>query len=111
MTAIPSRTEDTTVEFLTEALRSGGVIGGDTSVAEIEHEQIGVGVGIVGQLARLSLRYAGEAPGAPGNVVLKIPSEFPENRAIGNYFHFYEREGRFYREIGEKLTMRTPRCY
>ena len=111
MTAIPNRTEDATVAFLTEALRSGGVIGGDTRVAEIEHEQIGVGVGIVGQLARLNLRYAGEAPGAPGSVVLKIPSEFPENRAIGNYFHFYEREGRFYREIGEKLAMRTPRCY
>ena len=72
------------------------------------HEPIGVGVGIVGQLARLQLRYEGPAKGAPGMVVLKMPSEFPENRAVGDHFNFYEREGRFYQQIGAKLNVRTP---
>jgi aminoglycoside/choline kinase family phosphotransferase len=40
-----------------------------------------------------------------------MPSAFPENRAVGNFFNFYEREGRFYQEIGAKLSVRTPRCY
>ena len=111
MVEVPERTADAGPEFVTEALRESGVIGGDTSVAEVEHEQIGVGVGIVGQLARLSLRYRGQADGAPGSLVLKIPSEYPQNRAIGDHFGFYEREGRFYREIAGKLTLRTPRCY
>jgi aminoglycoside/choline kinase family phosphotransferase len=44
-------------------------------------------------------------------VVLKLPSQFPENRAVGDHFNFYEREGRFYQQIGGKLTLRTPRCY
>jgi hypothetical protein len=108
---LPVRTEDATAEFVTAALREGGALGADSSVAEMEHEPIGVGVGIVGQLARLTLRYEGVATGAPGSVVLKMPSQFPENRAIGDHFNFYEREGRFYREIGDKLGTRTPVCW
>ena len=91
--------------------REGGVLGPDTSVAEVDHEEIGVGVGIVGQLARLGLRYDGQAAGAPGTVILKIPSEYPENRQVADHFNFYEREGRFYQQIGDKLGLRTPGCY
>ena len=111
MTEIPSTTEEATAAFVTDALRAGGVIGADTSVAEVSHETIGVGVGIVGQLARLALRYEGPARGAPGTVILKIPSQYPENRAVGDHFNFYEREGRFYEQIGDKVDIRTPRCY
>ena len=111
MIEIPSTTDAASAAFVTEALRAGGVIGRDTAVAEVTHEPIGVGVGIVGQLARLGLRYDGPARGAPGSVVLKIPSQYPENRAIGDHFDFYQREGRFYEQIGGKLEVRTPRCY
>jgi hypothetical protein len=111
MTEVPATTAEATPAFLTDALREGGVLSADTAVAEVSHEPIGVGVGIVGQLARLQLRYEGLAKGAPGMVVLKMPSEIPENRAVGDHFNFYEREGRFYQQIGAKLNMRTPRCY
>jgi hypothetical protein len=111
MTELPATTAEADPAFLTDALREGGVIGSDTSVAEVAHEPIGVGVGIVGQLARLTLRYEGRATGAPGMVVLKMPSELPENRAVGDHFNFYEREGRFYQQIGAKLNVRTPRCF
>lgn len=111
MTEVPATTADASASFLSDALREGGVIDAGTAVAEVDHEPIGVGVGIVGQLARLQLRYEGDARGAPGTVVLKMPSEFPENRAVGDHFNFYEREGRFYQQIGAKLNVRTPRCY
>ena len=45
----------------------------------------------MGQLARLTLRYGGPATGAPGSVVVKLPSHLPENRAVGEHFRFYER--------------------
>jgi hypothetical protein len=111
MVELPVRTQDVTTDFVTAALREGGVIGNDSAVAEVEHEQIGVGVGIVGQLARLSLRYEGNAPGAPGSVILKMPSEHPENRQVADHFNFYEREGRFYEQVCDKLSVRTARCY
>jgi hypothetical protein len=104
-------TEDATAEYVTEALRSGGVIDNDTSVAEVEHDRIGEGVGLMCNLARLTLRYRGPAHGAPSSVILKVPSNLPENRGVGDHFGFYEREGRFYAEISESLPVRTPHCY
>jgi hypothetical protein len=108
---IPARAVDATPAFVTAALHEGGALDAGSRVAEVAAEEIGVGVGIVGQLARLSLRYEGTATGAPGSVVLKLPSQFPENRAVGDHFNFFEREGRFYEQIGGKLGVRTPACY
>src|SRR3954471_19208023 len=98
---LPSTTAEATAEFVTWALRTGGVIDSTTSVTEVEHDTIGEGVGIVGQLARLQLRYEGVALRAPGTVILKLPSQFPENRAVADHFNFYEREGRFYQQLSD----------
>jgi hypothetical protein len=111
MVEVPHTTQDADAAFVTAALRTGGVISSTTSVAELEHFSIGEGVGIVGQLARLQLRYDGQAAGAPGTVILKIPSQYPENRAVGDHFNFYEREGRFYDQLADKVPVRTAQCY
>jgi hypothetical protein len=111
MIEVPQTTEAADAAFVTEALRSGGVLGPGTTVAEVEHDTMGEGVGIVGQLARLQLRYDGQAAGAPGTVILKIPSQYPENRAVGDHFNFYEREGRFYEQLADKVPVRTAACY
>lgn len=111
MVDVPISTEAADAGFVTAALREGGVLGSDSAVAEVSHETIGEGVGIVGQLARLSLRYEGNAAGAPGTVILKIPSQFPENRAVGDHYDFYQREGRFYQQLSDKVPMRIARCY
>jgi aminoglycoside/choline kinase family phosphotransferase len=44
-------------------------------------------------------------------VILKVPSNLPENRGVGDHFGFYEREGRFYADLSEWLPVRTPHCY
>jgi hypothetical protein len=111
MKDLPAVTEDASADFLTDALRSTGTIDADTSVTEVEHARIGEGVGLMCNLARLTLRYAGTAQGAPSSVILKVPSNLPENRGIGDHFGFYEREGRFYAELSESLPVRTPHCY
>ena len=111
MIAIPELVGDASPTFVTEALRDGGAIDSDSSVAEVSVQQIGEGVGIVGQLARLTLRYEGQAERAPSSVILKIPSEYPQNRGIGDHYNFYEREGRFYQQLAGKVGVRTPSCY
>jgi hypothetical protein len=108
---VPHTTLEADAAFVTAALHESGVLSSGTSVAEVEHEVIGEGVGIVGQLARLQLRYQGQATGAPGTVILKIPSQYPENRAVGDHFNFYEREGRFYQQLADKVPLRTAQCY
>jgi hypothetical protein len=108
---VPVVTEDASADFVTQALRSTGVIDADSEVAEVEHDRIGEGVGLMCNLARLTLRYKGPAHGAPSSVILKVPSNLPENRGVGDHFGFYEREGRFYAEVSESLPVRTPHCY
>ena len=107
---VPTATDAATAEFLTAALRSTGVLGEDSSVAEVEHDRIGEGVGLMCELARLTLRYRGPARSAPSSVILKVPSNFPENRNVGDHFRLYEREGRFYEHIGRSIAVRTPNC-
>ena len=60
---IPETPGEITEAWLTEALRSTGVISGAT-VAAIERETLGEGAGFIGQLERLSLTYDGIADGA-----------------------------------------------
>ena len=108
---VPVVTEDASADFVTQALRSTGGIEADTLVAEVEHDRIGEGVGLMCNLARLTLRYKGPAHNAPSSVILKVPSNLPENRGVGDHFNFYEREGRFYAEVSESLPVRTPHCY
>ena len=110
MSQIPTMTEDASAEFMTEALRSTGVIDADTMVAEVEHDRIGEGVGLMCELARLTLRYGGPAQGAPSSLILKVPSNLPANRGIGDHFRLYEREGRFYEHVGRSVGVRTPNC-
>ncbi len=108
---LPVVTEDASADFVTRALQTTGVIDADTVVAEVEHDRIGEGVGLMCNLARLTLRYSGPAHGAPSSVILKVPSNLPENRGVGDHFGFYEREGRFYAEISESMPVRIPHCY
>jgi hypothetical protein len=107
---VPTTTEGASADFVTEALRSTGAIDTDTVVAEVEHDRIGEGVGLMCELARLTLRYGGPAHSAPSSVVLKVPSNLPENRGIGDHFRLYEREGRFYEHVGRTVGVRTPNC-
>jgi hypothetical protein len=107
---VPTRIQDTTAEFMTAALRSTATISDDAEVAEVDVDQIGEGVGLMCTLARVTLRYRGPARGAPSSVILKVPSELPENRHVGDLFNFYEREGRFYEHIGQSIDVRVPHC-
>ena len=109
-TLVPATTEDATAEFLTYALRSSGVLHADSAVAEVEHDRIGEGVGLMCELARLTVRYRGPAHGAPSSVIVKVPSTAPENRNVGDHFRLYEREGRFYQHLADAVPVRTPQC-
>ncbi len=107
---IPSGPRDLRPEWLTQALRSAGTLT-DAEVTSFDTETIAEGVGLIGQLARLTLRYDRDAPGAPRSLIAKFPAEAEENRELGNYLRFYEREARFYDEIADEVELRTPHRY
>jgi aminoglycoside/choline kinase family phosphotransferase len=107
---IPAGPQDLTPEWLTDALRVGGVISG-LKVTSLVKEVLGEGAGFMGQLVRVRLEYDTDAPDAPRSLIAKFPSNLPENRQVADAFRFYEREIRFYEEIARDVELRTPRCY
>jgi aminoglycoside/choline kinase family phosphotransferase len=106
MLEIPKSPEVLSSEWLTAALRSGG--GTNARVASFEYEPIAAGVGFLGKLGRLRLRYAGEGEGLPRTLVVKQPTEDAKSRQLAAMFRFYEREVSFYREVGSTAGIRTP---
>lgn len=109
---VPHRLADATPGWLTAALRSAGALSSDgPAVAAVTSTVIGQGVGLMGELARLSLTYTGPALAAPSTVILKLPAPTAETRQLGILLGFYDREVRFYREIAATLSLRVPRCY
>lgn len=105
---IPATMDEVTPQWLTAALRSGGVIV-EATVTAAEKETIGVGVGILGDLARITLTYDREEPGAPKTLVAKLPTQDPAGRGIADMLGFYEKEARIYHELAS--TLNTPRNY
>ena len=80
-------------------------------VSGLAVEPIGIGVGFLGQLARLRLTYDRPEGGAPATAIAKLPTLEPGGRGICQLFQFYEREIRFYGDVGREMPVRVPRCY
>jgi len=77
-------------------------------VQRFEFTQIGQGVGIMGDIYRVNLHYAGTSTG-PASVVVKLPSSFEENRAQGIALGMFESEVRFYNELAQQANVAFPR--
>jgi hypothetical protein len=107
---IPAGPGDFTPEWLTTALREGGVIR-DASVTACDVKTIGEGSGFIGQLAQIRPTYDREEAGAPASIIAKMPGASEGGRQIGNLFDFYHREIRFYEEIAHEVELRTPKRY
>jgi len=107
---IPAGPEELTATWLTEALRSTGVLDG-AAVASFDTTVIGEGSGFIGQLARVTLRYDRPQQDAPASLVAKFPGASPAGREIGNLFDFYRREIHFYEDIAGEIELRTPHRY
>ncbi|MCB1644892.1 MAG: phosphotransferase [Pseudomonadales bacterium] len=94
-------------DWLTHALRSTGTI--QSSVSAVEVQTIGEGVGLMAQLARLKLTYAGSEQ-APETMIAKLAVQ-NENKAVAQVLDFYNRETNFYRKLGKECPMRVPDSY
>ena len=106
----PKGPEDISNAQLTAALRSTGVLAADAEVSDFTYEQIGIGVGILALLWRLSVTYAPAGSG-PETMVLKLPHTAPESRHIADAFRFYLREVRFYEVVGHRTPLETADRY
>ena len=106
---IPTSLTDFRPDWLTQALRSGGVIDGVTRVVSCDAVVLGTGEGFAGDLARITVSYA-DGDG-PSTMVAKIPTSIDDNRNGSELLGVYEREIRMYQEILPTIGAPVPRLY
>lgn len=98
MPTTPQSLTDVTVEWMAGAL---GV-----ALDAITVETIGAGHGFMGELARVTMRSTD--PKVPASVIVKLPTNDPGGRFIGEMMRVWEREHRFYRDVAPQLNIRVP---
>ncbi|MGA0863897.1 MAG: oxidoreductase family protein [Ilumatobacteraceae bacterium] len=108
---VPMSADQLDAPWLTEALRHAGHLAADESVSSLRRTVIGEGIGMVGQLVRLEIEYAGGSTNLPPTMIAKLPSPFEANRAQMQAFRYYVREALFYREVAPRAGVRTPKCW
>ena len=93
---IPASPDAVTPAWLTQALRSAGILT-HTTVTSCAMAELGEGQGCTGRLVRFRMAYDGADEGAPPSLVAKFPTADPYLRAALNRHGIYEREIRFYK--------------
>ena len=105
----PVAPDDLTPEWWTTALRSRAAVADDVTVRSAQAEPIGVGVGILSLLWRITFEYEGTA--GPATAVLKLPHTVEGARETAHAFRFYGREINFYREVAHRTPLGTAEAY
>ncbi|WP_420629965.1 oxidoreductase family protein [Candidatus Leptofilum sp.] len=108
MIEIPTTAEEITAVWLTEALRSTEVIGGETAVASLIVEPMN-GAGVIGQMARLRPTYDSPASNLPTTLIAKYSHADPNHRA--NMGHVYAREITVYQNLRQQMTLTMPHYF
>ncbi len=99
---IPTQSTNITAAWLGEVLGK--------HVTDVRAENLGAGIGILGEVARLHVTYATGEQGPP-TYVSKCQSLASENVGISVAMGFYDREVNFYRNASRQMPVRVPRCY
>jgi hypothetical protein len=97
--------EELTPDWLTAALRSGGL---DVTVTAVDHRRVGTGQ--MAESHRLTLIYGDGGDGAPATMVAKVPAAGPESRAAGASGGYANEVG-FYRDLAATVDIRVPDCH
>lgn len=99
---IPTTVADLTPAWLTDAVDATG------SVLAVDSEPVGVGVGLVGQLHRLTLTWEGDGP---RTLIAKLAAEGEDSRFVATVLNMYGREHGFYTELSALTRLPHPDCY
>jgi hypothetical protein len=105
----PTSPDGLTPAWWTAALRSRGALGTASDVVSASAEPIGIGVGILSLLWRVTLAY--DEGAGPDTVILKLPHTVEGARQTADAFDFYGREVNFYREAAHRTPLGTPEVY
>ena len=102
MSTIPASSAEIDAAWLREVL--------DLGVVDVRAEDLGAGLGLLGEVTRLHLTYGAGRLG-PATLIAKTQSPAPESVFVAQIMGFYDREVSFYRDLADRVDVRTPRCH
>jgi hypothetical protein len=106
----PKNAATTSAEWLDGVLRQNGVLS-SAGVTGVSAKKLGEGVGIMAEVARLSITYDRPAGGAPASLIGKFPATDPVNLGVARALYLYPREVGFYTKLAHHSPIRTPRLF
>jgi aminoglycoside/choline kinase family phosphotransferase len=104
----PANSAAIDVEWLDAVLHRNGVLS-DTRITRVTAADLGLGVGIMAEVSRLSIGYDKAASDAPASIISKFPTADPTNLGVARALSFYPREVAFYTKLAQYSPIRTPR--
>lgn len=107
---IPAGGDEISAAWLQQALAAGGKVDAPP-MRDMRQEQVGVGIGHVGESVRCHLSYAEESPGAPETVFVKLHSPHRETDKLARRVQLYRRECDYYRLLSHRAPIRSPILY
>ena len=99
MTTIPATIDEVSAEWLSAAT--------GLSVTSLEHEIIGVGIGVSSAVYRLSL----QGDDVPETLVLKLPALDEAAVFTSSMLQMYQREVKFFDQLAGRSPIRVPKGY
>lgn len=107
---IPERYEDVTNEWLTQALRAGGVLGKQTVIG-FSVEPISATRSRLSSLASISVSYDEPSSDLPDTLFAKFVSRIPANRALAADRGVFQSEIALYKHLGGMMPLNMPKLY
>ena len=105
---IPTGGDAITAEWLRRALIAGGASDA-AAIKEVIVEDIGAGVGLLGEILRCRLVCRDAAASIPATVIVKLPSQESKSRRMSRLQSLYQREYDYYRHVAPHAPIRSPR--
>lgn len=107
---IPERYEDVTAEWLTQALRAGGVLD-EQAVTDFSVEPISAVRSRLSSLASISVSYDQPSSDLPDTLFAKFVSRIPANRKRAAERGVFQSEIDLYKNLGNMMPINMPRMY
>lgn len=112
---IPENRTAITPDWMRRALVAGGLRDAPP-IEDVIVSDIGDGVGLLAEILRCRLVLAGPvgdraAEAVPETVIVKLPSAQPKSRRMSRLQSLYKREYDYYRRLGPKAPVRSPRLF
>jgi hypothetical protein len=110
MAARPKTAAAVDATWLNDVLHRNGALQ-RAQVTGVSAADLGKGVGLMGEVVRLSITYDAAEPGAPASLIAKFPTADPTNLGVARSLFFYPREVAFYAQLSQHSPIRTPRLF